>query len=138
MPRGRKTQSGAPAQPIQAPTSSMTYGEGEAALESQRRTPVPDFASSPTPGPMASPQGGGQAAGGAPDLMAALQAAQAMEAPTSVMKDPTSRPGEPVTTPGPQFARPTPNQGLMELRAVAAKFPYPDLLDLIEMANREA
>lgn len=140
MPRKAKaTLSGAPGQPARA-LKGQPYGEGERAIESQRRMPVPDFATgnAPVPSPGGgAPAGGGQDAGA---LMAAMQAAQQMAPPTSALTAPTERPDENIMTApgGSGLPRPLANEGLLELRALARRFPYPELLDLIARAELEA
>lgn len=100
MPRKGKgskrqpTLSGAPAQAPVGPVDS-TYGEGERAIESQRRTPLPNYSGPPAAsgpagaGPSTPPQQGG--------LEAAMAAAAGMAPPTNALTSPTMRPGEPVT-----------------------------------------
>jgi len=136
MPRAR-TQSGAPASPPRPPVG-VPYGEGERALEAQRRTPVPA-------GPPSAPgAAGGGAAGGeaAPtDRFAqAVAAAQEMAPPEGVLGQPTRRPAEPVQTglmPG-QIAHQGPEfqDALFDLRAIAAEYPeYRGLQRLIALAE---
>lgn len=140
MPRkARSTTSGAPAQPAVAP-KGQTYGSGEAALESQRRSPIPNVVAQQ----QAATSAGGGGGGGAmtPDVMAQVQDyVQAMGGGRSVLAQPTARPNEPVQQPlGPtqNFKRPQVNEGIYELRALAAKFPYPDLLAFLDRVEREA
>ena len=142
MPRKpRPTLSGAPGQAAVAP-KGQTYGEGERALESQRRMPVPDFAQQPQAAlPSGAPAGGG---GRAEALQAALAAAQGLDLGGSAIATPTQRPGEPVTQPLSALSgsgagkRPMPNPAIYELRAVAQMFPYPGLLDFLAQVEREA
>lgn len=140
MPRkARRTQSGAPAGGAVMPVDS-TYGEGEAALEAQRRMPVPDFAKGGGSAIPVAPSGGSPAPGGggsAAPMDMALAAAQGMQMPPSVSA-PTSRPLENLQTGlGTQGQRVLPNESLFELRAIAQRFPYPDLLRMIERIERE-
>lgn len=141
MPRKGKTLSGAPAGGAKMPVDS-TYGEGEAALESQRRMPVPDFAKTGPGGTGGRPSEGGGAppsgAGGPDPRAAALEAARAMAPPTSVLSGPTERPTELLTKGLPPRSRVQPDEALIELRAIAQRYPYPDLIALLERASREA
>lgn len=139
MPRARKTLTGAPGQPAVAPKGG-TYGTGEAALESQRRMPLP-AGPAPTPGGGAPPAATG-APPPPPDDTAALAAAQAMPPAQSLLDMPTTRPGEPVYAGADNGNMPTqminPDPALFELRALAQRFPYPDLLRFLQRAQNEA
>jgi hypothetical protein len=111
------------------------YGEGERALESQRRMPVPDRA-----GP-AEAMGGGGGGGGQPDIAAALAQAQAMAPPAPITSQPSARPGEDLTAGMPSSGapidqRPMVNEALYELRAAYQLHPYPDLLKFLERIER--
>lgn len=135
MPRkARRTMSGEPGQAATTPVDAV-YGEGERALESQRRMPVPDKA-----GP-ADEIGGGGGGRPAPTAAQALAAAQNMAPPEPVMAMPTARPGEDITagmtgTPNPVDSRPVVNQALYELRALYQLNPYPDFLRFLERIER--
>lgn len=143
MPRkgkGNRTLTGAQGQGAKAPVG-VPYGEGERALESQRRMPVP---SGPPPVPGGG-QGGttggpsaGAPSGGPPDLGMALAAAQGMRPPESAMDAPTARPGEPLVTGMEPTSRPLPavNEGLYNLRAIYQRAPNEDLRKLIEYIER--
>lgn len=99
----------------------------------------------PVPGTGGGTPGGGSAGVGSPtgpppDFEQALAAAQGMEPPQSVLETPTARPNEPVTTGlggalTPQGA--AVNEGLYNLRALAQRYPYPDLLNLIARVEAE-
>ena len=137
MPRkSRRTMSGDAGAPAATPVD-VPYGEGERAIESQRRTPVPVTKGQNLP---AVPGGGGGGTSGAPaDRMSeAIQMAQAMAPGDNLAQMPTGRPAEPLMTgagsvqPGPTF-----DDGLMELRALARAYPYPDLLQLLSDAELE-
>jgi hypothetical protein len=157
MPRKAKrsgtTQTGAPAA---APTAlrGQPYGEGERALESQRRTPVP---SGPPPAPgMTAPSGapGGQAGGsgsstGGPDprllqqmrMQAAMQAAGRMKPPTSLYAE-TQRPSEPITAgmalgpgAGPEVVR-TGDRVARTFRMIADVTGDPRFQELADLAAR--
>jgi hypothetical protein len=138
MPRKTKrTMSGEPGQPARTPVGAV-YGEGERALESQRRMPVPDRA-----GPAAEiGGGGGESSGGAPATFAnALAQAQAMAPPEPVMGAPTRRPGEDLTRgmaggEAPIGPRPIVNEALYELRAIAQQHPYADFMAWLERIER--
>lgn len=144
MPRKSKTLSGAPAS---APTTPVdtTYGEGERALEAQRRTPVPDFASGGTA--PASPGAGGEAAGGGGNVdrfAQAVEAARAMAEPEGMLSAPSQRPMEPLMQgmgagPGPKPAAVEFNEALFHLRAAYAQHPeYRGLARLIALAEEQA
>jgi hypothetical protein len=112
----------------------VPYGEGERALESQRRTPLPNNRAQ-----LSLVQGGG----GAPDEGGdALAAAMEMMAPESAIAAPTERPQEPIVAglgPGGQGARPTiaPNEAYYELQALVRQYPYPDLIRLLGRVEAE-
>jgi hypothetical protein len=97
--RGSKrppTQSGAPAQTPRTPVDAP-YGEGERAIESQRRTPLPNYSAEPTnPGPAGA--SGPPPMAPADRLQAALMAAKGMAPPTNLLTEPTQRPQEPITS----------------------------------------
>lgn len=135
MPRAKKTLSGEAALPAQA-MKGGPYGSGERALESQRRTPMPDRQVAPasTPGGPA-PSPGGQ---GGPDRAAALQEAMQMASPPSVLATPTERPKEDVTTgmTG-RSAMPQTNEAYYELKALVQRYPYPDLVNLLNIVEQE-
>jgi hypothetical protein len=134
MPRKRKTMSGAAAAPPTAPVD-VPYGQAEPMIEAQRRTPVPMTAGAAQPNLAA---GAAPATGGDP-YAAALQAAQGMEPPGSVLSTPTTRPNEPLTTGlGEQAQMPQVNQGLWELRELARQYGYPDLMRFLQRASLEA
>ena len=147
MPRKAKTLSGAPAAPARMPVDT-TYGEGERALESQRRTPVPEFAqpgsTAPTTGAGGAAAGGGGASVPASRDAQALMAAQAMAAPEGDMMAPTTRPLEPVqlgmgTTRGAVPMGTQFSDALFDLRALYAQYPeYRGLGRLIALMEDEA
>lgn len=101
MPRkARRTISGAPAGAPKPPVNA-TYGDGERALEAQRRTPVPDYSGGPAGAAAPSPGAGpGAAPPTAPGdrLQAALAAARGMAPPQNLLTQPTQRPNEPLTS----------------------------------------
>jgi len=115
MPRRarRRTLTGQEAQPVAVPRGT-TYGQGERDMESQRRTPLPDYAASgsqavPNPGPTTSGGPGSPAPPSEDRLAAAVQAASQM-APPQQLNAPTRRPNEPLTAgmsmgpgPGPEI-----------------------------------
>ena len=144
MPRAKKTLSGAPGSPAVTPVG-VPYGEGERSLESQRRMPVPDFARSQGSAPTTGGTGSGGSAGGqapAADRFAqALQAAQAMQPPESILDAPTTRPNESLTTglvgsENPVMPGAVTNDALYELRAIAQMTGYPEFLKLVAEAER--
>lgn len=148
MPRKQqRTLSGAPASPPRMPVNT-TYGEGERALESQRRTPVPDVASRGTGGP-APPAGGteGGAAGGqngtADRFAQILAAAQGMAPPEGTLSAPSQRPLEPLQAGMGSGAGAIPagtefSDALFDLRAMAAQYPeYRGLLRMIALAEEQ-
>lgn len=155
MPRKAKprrtTQNGAPAAPLTAPRGGP-YGEGERALESQRRIPVP---SGPPPVPGASGAGAARGPGpstpptavGGPGLdprlqmMAAMQAASRMRPPQSLYS-PTQRPQEPITAglpvgagPGPEVIR-TGDRVARTFRLIADITGDPKFENLAQLASR--
>jgi hypothetical protein len=148
---GSKTLTGAPAQRPVAPRG-QPYGEGERALESQRRTPVPS-GPPPVPGMTASAPGGGTggsgSAAGGPDpallqqmrMQAALQAAGKMKPPRSLYAD-TQRPSEPITAgmamgpgPGPEVIR-TGDRVARTFRMLADVTGDPRFQELADLASR--
>lgn len=143
MPRKgkRQTLSGDPALAA-APAVGVPYGEGERRLESQRRTPLPNVRARAEPPADALPAGGGGGPGGADARMAAVQAAIGMAEPTSMLSAPTERPGEPlmagIESSG-DILRPAivTNEAYYELRALARRFPYPDLMRLLARVESE-
>lgn len=144
MPRKKNTtMSGAPAAPAAAPVG-VPYGEGERALESQRRMPVPDFADAGGPTPPGGAEGGAAGGGEAPDRLAqVLQMARDQIAPSQqALSTPSNRPQEPVTQGLPGSSRPLPvdpitNAALYELRAIAKRTGYPEFLQLLARAEAE-
>lgn len=85
-------QAQTPRTPVDAP-----YGEGERAIESQRRTPLPNYSAEPTnPGPAGA--AGPPALAPADRLQAALMAAKGMAPPENILTQPTQRPNEPITS----------------------------------------
>lgn len=143
MPRAKKrTLSGAPGGGAVAP-AGVPYGEGERALESQRRMPVPDFAGGSAPATGGT--GGGVAVGGgatppADRFAQAVAAAQGMAPPEGLLSQPTQRPLEPLQAgmaPTSQTAGgPALNDALFDLRALAKANPeYKGLLRLIALAE---
>lgn len=137
MPRkARRTISGEPGQPARTPVDAV-YGEGERALESQRRMPVPDRS-----GPAAEMTGGGGASG--PPATAypqALDALRQMAPPEPVLSTPTKRPGEDISRGmgGPNHPiepKAQVNEALYELRALYQMHPYPDFLAWLERIER--
>lgn len=135
MPRtAKRTQSGDKALPPRPPVG-VPYGEGERALESQRRSPLPNRRAALA----AVPTGGGGAAGAAtPDPTIA----QAMEmlAPESQLSTPTARPTEPITQGlDGNAGRPTiqVNDAYYELKALVKRYPYPDLVRLLARVESE-
>lgn len=140
MPRKRKTASGAPAAtpvpPVDAP-----YGEGERAIESQRRTPIPDYSG---PAGATVPAGAGATPPApqspADQLQAALMAAKGMAPPTNLLTTPTQRPNEPVTAglnlgagPGPEVLS-TGDRAVRTLRMLAEVTADPSFAQLAELA----
>lgn len=151
MPRKakRKTQSGVPGQAPASPVD-VPYGEGERALESQRRMPVPDYsATAPTAGsapPTAQPTGGGSALPQPPvgSLDQALAAAQAMAPPSNLLSQPSARPNEPLTAglpigpgPGPE-ALASGDRAVRTLRMLADVTADASFSELAEMAARQS
>lgn len=129
MPRAKKqTLSGDPALPAVAP-KGVPYGEGERALESQRRAPMPNRQATNA----IVPAGGG---GGQAPAVDPRQAAMAMEAPTSMIDMPTERPDEAITE-GMYGNVPQPNEALYELKALVRQYPYPDLINLLARIDAE-
>jgi len=138
MPRKAKsTMGGDRGSPARAP-AGVPYGEGERALESQRRMPVPDTKGQ---NPVPSGGGGGGTSGAPADadpFAAAMQMAQQMAPPTGMLAGETTRPNEPLMTGmGTTPTGPTFDDGLMELRALARQYPYPELLQLLSAAELE-
>lgn len=144
MPRkAKRTLSGAPAAPARPPVD-VPYGEGERRLESQRRMPVPE-----TKGQAGAPPGprpGGARSGGSPSdrFAMAMDAARSM-APPETIRGPTARPTEDLMTgagggpPGGRLGQmPMVNEALFELRALAQRYPYRDLLAFLDRVTREA
>jgi hypothetical protein len=144
MPRKakRKTLSGVPGAPPTPPVD-VPYGEGERALESQRRTPVPDYSATAAEG--APPAGAGSAVPGAPagGLEMALQAAQGMAPPTNLLTAPTARPNEPLTAglpigpgPGPEVLA-SGDRTVRTLRMLADVTADAGFSQLAELAARQ-
>lgn len=133
MPRGKKTLTGESALPAQA-MKGGPYGEGERALESQRRTPMPNRQAGLAP----APAGGAPAPAGGGDPNAALARAMEMMAPSSMIDAPTDRPDEPVNQ-GLSTQRPMPqaNESYYELKALVKQYPYPDLINLLARVESE-
>lgn len=140
MPRKskRKTLSGVPGQ-APAPPVDAPYGEGERAIESQRRTPLPDYSGPP---PVPAPAGAEPAAGLAPAdrLQQALAAAQGMAPPTNILTTPTQRPDEPLTAglrtgagPGPEVLS-SGDRAVRTLRMLAEVTADPSFANLAELA----
>lgn len=147
MPRkGRgsaTTLSGRAGQPAVPPVNSV-YGEGERALESQRRMPVPDMT-----GPGLAQAATNAPSGGAPTmdprgrmamamaLMGRMQAPQPLDAPTE-------RPDQPLTAGlvqgpgvGPEVLRPG-DRATRTLRMLADYADDPALTELADLAQRMA
>lgn len=144
MPRAKKTLTGAKAAPATPPVG-VPYGEGERALESQRRMPVPDFAETGGSAPTTGGTGSGASAGAAPpaDRFAqAIEAARAMAPSDSLLAQPTQRPNESVlagTMPTVTPERPEFNEALFDLRALARLYlEYKGLARLVALAEEQA
>lgn len=98
MPRQRKTQSGAPAQPS-TPVAGQTYGMGVQQQRLAEAMPAPQAAPAPSAAPQVQPS---QAPVPAPSPSAAapadpMAAALAMRDKVGMLVPPTERPGEPWT-----------------------------------------
>lgn len=121
--------------PTQAPTAAtgQPYGQAGKQLAAQAAAPLPG--NTPGTAPVA-PAGG----------FAAILAAAAAHQPQDVgLRGGTRRPDEPVTAglsggpgvgPDPAMQQAGDDPTLAELRAIYTRFPNPDLLELIEMAER--
>jgi len=142
MPRSskRKTLSGAPAS-APVPPADVPYGEGERSLESQRRTPVPDYSATAAN----APTGAGPAASSAPvdRLGMAMEAARGMAPPTNLLTQPTTRPNEPITAglgvgpgPGPEVLA-TGDRTVRTLRMLADVTADAGFSELAELAARQ-
>lgn len=92
MPRTRKTQSGAPAQPI-APVAGQMYGAGVQQQRLQEAMPAPAGAAAAPPGP--SPVESSPSGGGGDPYAAAMSVLQGQG---GLLGQPTQRPNEPLTT----------------------------------------
>lgn len=94
MPRTRRTQGGAPAQPVKS-VPGQRYGEGVAQRQMQRAMPTPNLrapgGAAPTP-PATAPTEPPEAPG---DPMAA---AAGMDRELGMLNAPTAYPDEPITT----------------------------------------
>lgn len=99
MPRARKTQSGAAAQPVTVVTG-QPYGSGVQQAALQQAMPAPKATSLPAQaGPAAMPvQQPAPAAAVNPAAVDPMVAAQALQGRTGLLTNPTARPMEPVTT----------------------------------------
>lgn len=95
MPRTRKTQSGAPAQPAPK-VAPQTYGQGVELQTLDAAMPTPNMAAAAASPSPAAP--GGTPAPAQPyDHEAVLAAAQGASPETGLLLDPTNRPSEPIT-----------------------------------------
>lgn len=138
-PGSKRTQSGAPAA-TPAPMVNAPYGEGERAIESQRRTPVPDYSQgTAAAGPPGAPPSAPAPAPG-DRLQAALLAAKGMAPPTNLLTMPTQRPGEPITSglrigagPGPEVLH-SGDRAVRTLRMLAEVTADPSFANLAELA----
>jgi len=117
--------------PTQAPTAvpGQPYGQAGRQLAAQEAVPLPGN----TPGTAPADQ-----------FARVLAAAAATDPPEGGLRGPSMRPDEAVTAglrlgpgPGPDagFPQPGDDPTLAELRALYSRYPNPDLLELIEMAE---
>ena len=102
MPRQRKTQTGAAAQPIDAVAGQM-YGKGVEQQQLQETVPAPQVTnpavgSPPQPAPTTTPAPAPSPYQPAPGPVDAMAAAAEMRNNVGLLNAPTQRPGEPVTT----------------------------------------
>lgn len=111
MPRkAKRTLSGAPGGPARPPVNT-TYGDGERALESQRRMPVADYSRrlQAVPNSGGAPPGSAEIPATQQDPADRLNAIMAMArnmAPPEPLNRPTQRPNEPLTAGLPMGAGP--------------------------------
>lgn len=137
--------SGAPAQ-APAPVVDGTYGDGERALEAQRRMPTPDYSAQAGPvpggpGPVSPGGGPGQALSPTDRMTQAMQLMARMSPPRS-LEAPSERPDQPLTAglnlgpgPGPEILRPG-DRATQSLRVLADFSDDPGLEELADLAER--